>query len=372
MVAQCETMNLLTTRIALDAIAYNTRLLKDMAGDAKLMAVVKADGYNHGMDKVAPVMAANGADAFGVATIAEALALRASGITAPILCWIWTPEQDWMSAVAADIELAVISPQHAQALVEHPSRTVRVAIKVDTALHRSGVDEDDWDEVFTMLRDAEHIEVTGLFSHLSCADEPHNEETDRQAMIFRRALARAHALGLDIPTNHLCNSPATLTRPDLHFDMVRPGVALYGMEPVNGLDHGLRPAMSWIGTVTVVKPIKKGEGTSYSLTWRAESDGYLAVVPAGYADGVPRMAQDHIRVNINGHYYPQVGRICMDQFVVFLGDNPQAVTAGDEAVIFGEQGMSATELADVLGTINYEVICRPTGRTVREYTGEDK
>lgn len=374
-VAEYESMNLLTTRIDLDAIAYNTRLLKDMAGDAKLMAVVKADGYNHGMDKVAPVMAANGADAFGVATIPEALALRASGITAPVLCWIWSAEQDWTAAVDASIDLAVISPQHARVLIDAPlsdSRRVRVSIKVDTALHRSGVDEDDWDEVFTMLRDANHIEVTGLFSHLSCADEPHNEETDRQAVIFRRAIARAQALGLDVPTNHLCNSPATLTRPDLYFDMVRPGVALYGMEPINGLDHGLRPAMSWIGAVTVVKPIKKGEGTSYSLTWRAESDGFLAVVPAGYADGVPRAAQDHIRVNINGHYYSQVGRICMDQFVVFLGDNPHAVTAGDEAVIFGEQGMSATELADALGTINYEVICRPTGRTVREYTGEDK
>lgn len=365
-------MNLLTTRIDLDAIAHNTRLLKNRVGAAKLMAVVKADGYNHGMEQVAPVMAANGADAFGVATIAEALALRATGITTPILCWIWSPEQDWAAAVETGIDLAVISPRHAQVLVDAPptSRTIRVSVKVDTALHRSGVDEQDWDAVFTLLRDCGHIEVTGLFSHLSCADEPGNPETDHQAETFRRAIDRARELGLEVSENHLCNSPATLTRPDLHMDMVRPGVALYGLEPIPGLDHGLRPAMTWAGAITVVKPIRKGEGTSYGLTWRAEADGFVAVVPAGYADGVPRAAQDHLRVHVNGHDYPQVGRVCMDQFVIFLGDNPHGVTAGDEAVIFGGPGMSATELADALGTINYEVICRPTGRTVRHYTGE--
>lgn len=367
-------MNLLTTRIDLDAIAHNTRLLKEKAGAAKLMAVVKADGYNHGMDRVAPVMAANGADAFGVATIAEALELRTVGITQPILCWIWSPEQDFAAALAADIDLAVVTPQHAHALIHATptSSTIRVTIKVDTGLHRSGIDEAEWDAVFTLLRDAQQVEVTGLFSHLSCADEPRNGETDRQAEVFRSAIARARELGLEVPVNHLCNSPATLTRPDLHCEMVRPGVALYGMEPVSGLDHGLRPAMSWVGVTTVVKPIRKGEGTSYGLTWRAESDGFLAVIPAGYADGVPRSAQDHLRVNINGHYYPQVGRVCMDQFVVFLGENPHGVQAGDEAIIFGSGGMSATELADALGTINYEIICRPTGRTVRDYRGEGK
>lgn len=366
-------MNLLTTRIDLDAIAHNTRLLKNKAGAAKLMAVVKADGYNHGVEKVAPVMAANGADAFGVATIAEALELRASGITLPVLCWIWSPEQDYRAAIEAGIDLAVVSLRHAQTLIDAPptplASPIRVSVKVDTGLHRSGVDEQEWDEVFTRLRNAEHIEVTGLFSHLSCADDPAHEETDRQAAIFRRAVDRAREVGLEVPVNHLCNSPAALTRPDLYFDMIRPGVVLYGMEPIHGLDHGLRPAMSWIGRVTVVKPIREDEGTSYGLTWRAKTDGYVAVIPAGYADGVPRMAQDHIGVKIGGHTYPQVGRVCMDQFVIFLGSNPQGVETGDEAIIFGEGGTSATEFADALGTINYEVICRPTGRTVREYVG---
>ncbi len=344
-----------------------------MAGPVALMAVVKADAYNHGVDRVAPVMATNGADAFGVATLGEALHLRSLGLTQPILCWIWSPEQDFRAAIDAGVDLAVISTRHARALVDASAGTpVRVSVKVDTGLHRSGVDEADWEEVFTLLRDCPGIEVTGLFTHLACADDPSDPETDRQAESFSRAIGLARDLGLEVPVNHICNSPAALTRPDLYHGMIRPGVVLYGLEPVPGLDHGLRPAMSWVGDITVVKPIRAGEATSYGLTWRAEEDGFLAVVPAGYADGVPRMAQGRIRVGIGGRFYDQVGRVCMDQFVVSLGSNPHGVTPGDEAVIFGEGGMSASELAASLGTINYEVICRPTGRTAREYEGQGR
>lgn len=361
-------MNLLETRIDLDAIAFNTRKIKELVAPAQLMCVVKADAYNHGAAQAARVMSESGADQFGVATLAEAFELREAGITLPILCWIWSPEQKELArkAVAAGVDLAVVSTAHADFLAElgkeHP---VRVTVKVDTGLHRSGVDEASWAEVFALLRDAQGIEVTGIFSHLACADEPGNPYTDFQADNFRRAIELGRSLGLALPVNHLSNSPATLTRPDLRFDMVRPGIALYGLEPIPEQDHGLREAMSWVGKVTVVKPVKAGEGTSYSMTWHAERDGYLAVVPAGYADGVPRAAQGHIRVTIGGRQYPQVGRVCMDQFVIDLGENPHAVAPGDEAVIFGPDGMSATELAQGIGTINYEVICRPTGRTRR-------
>lgn len=364
-------MDLLTARIDLDAIAHNTRLLKDLVGEARLMAVVKADGYGHGATEVAPVMAANGADAFGVATLAEAVELRESGIETPILAWIWSPHQDVAEALALNIELGVPSLEHARALVD-AEVPARVCVKVDTGLHRSGVDEAEWDEVFTTLRDAAHLTVTGVFSHLSCADEPDNPETDRQAERFRRAIARARELGLEVPVNHLCNSPGALTRADLHFGQVRVGVALYGQEPVPGLDHGLKPAMTWVGRVAVVKPIAPGEGTSYGLTWHAERAGRLAVIPCGYADGLPRMVQGHLEVGIGGKRYPQVGRVCMDQIVVDLGDNAADVRPGDEAVIFGAGGMSATELAEATGTINYEIICLPTGRTVRTYTGGDQ
>lgn len=364
-------MDLLTARINLDAIAHNTRLLKQKAGDARLMAVVKADGYGHGAVEVAHVMAANGADAFGVATLAEAVHLRESGIEAPILAWIWSPHQDVAEALALNIELGVPSLAHARALVD-AEVPAKVCVKVDTGLHRSGVDEAELDEVLTALRDAEHLAVTGLFSHLASADDPTDPETDRQAERFRRAVARARELGLDVPVNHLCNSPAALTRPDLHFQQVRVGVALYGQEPVPGLEHGLLPAMTWSAQVTVVKPIEPGEGTSYGLTWHAEREGQLAVVPCGYADGLPRSVQGHLEVGIGGCRYPQVGRVCMDQIVVDLGDNVAGVEAGDEAVIFGEGGMSATELAEATGTINYEIICLPAGRTVRIYVGGEQ
>ena len=176
-----------------------------------------------------------------------------------------------------------------------------------------------------------------------------------------------------MPTNHLSNSPAALTRPDLNFEMIRPGLACYGLSPIPGVDAGLRPAMTWAARVSVVKKITAGEGVSYGHTWHAPSDGYTAVITVGYADGLPRAAQDALSVTIGGARYSQVGRVCMDQIVVWLGTEA-SVRAGDEALIFGpgEQGeMTADELADGLGTINYEAICRPSGRTVRKFKGGD-
>lgn len=370
-------MNLLEARIDLDAIAHNTRLIKDKAAaqGAQLMCVVKADGYNHGAVEVATAMEENGADQFGVATIREALALREGGIESSILSWIWSPEQDLGAAIAAGIDLAAISLAHVKALVRasesYGENLVRVTVKVDTGLHRSGVDKQDWEEAFCALRDAENIQVTGVFSHFSSADESDSPETEQQVEAFLAAIELGRSLGLELPVNHIANSPATLNRPDLYFDMVRPGLALYGHEPIPGENHGLREAMSWVGRVTVVKPIAKGEGTSYNLTWRAEQGGYLCVVPVGYADGLPRSAQGHLEVTIGGRRYPQVGRVCMDQIVVSLGGNPHGVAQGDEAVILGPTGMTATELATAIGTINYELVCRPCGRTVRVFEHRD-
>lgn len=356
-------MDLLTTRIDLDAIAHNIRLIKQKVVPAQVMAVVKADAYNHGAVEVARVLADNGADQFGVATLAEALELRQGGITQPILTWIWSPEQDIAAAVKQGISLGVPSIEHARAVAE---LDCEVTIKVDTGLNRSGVPESQWREVFELLRDA-RATVTGLFSHLASADEPESPMTDLQAKTFERAIELARECGLEVPVNHLANSPATLNRPDLVHQMVRPGLILYGCEPIPGLDHGLAPAMTWAGRVTVSKTIKQGEGTSYNHTWHAPQDGNYCVVPVGYADGLPRIAQGHLEVGIGGKRYPQVGRVCMDQIVIWLGDD--TVAPGSEAVIFGEGGMSATELAAAIGTINYEVICMPKGRTVRQYVG---
>ncbi|MDK8450691.1 alanine racemase [Corynebacterium mastitidis] len=372
-------MDLLTARIDRDALAHNAREIARRVAPARLMAVVKANGYNHGAVEVARIALANGAQELGVATLAEARELRRAGIEAPILAWLWSPEQDLPEALRWGIRLAVPSLAHARAVVaavegvqerSEAAEVAEVTVKVETGMHRSGVDPAEWGEVFDLLARCPRVRVTGLMSHLSSADDPDDPATDAQAEQFRRALAAAREHGLEVPVNHLCNSPGALTRPDLCHEMVRVGLALYGLEPVAGVEHGVVPAMSWVGRVLVVKPVRAGEGASYGLTWRAPGDGYLAVVPAGYADGLPRSFQGHVEVAVAGRRYPQVGRVCMDQFVVWLGANEHRVAAGDEAVIFGRGGMSATELARRAGTINYEVVCAPRGRTRRVYVGK--
>lgn len=359
---------MLRTRIDLDAIAHNVSLLKKEVAPAQLMCVVKADAYGHGVKEVAPVMARAGADAFGVATFEEAIELRRSGIDQPIAAWIWDSTQDIAEALACRIHIAVPSLVHACRLVESEI-PAQVYIKVETGLHRSGVEETNWDATFALLRDAPQVEVRGLMSHFACADEPDNPFNDEQEANFRRALERARAAGLECPVNHLANSPAVLERPSSHFEMVRPGLACYGLEPIPGLEHGLKPAMTWAASVVNIKPIQPGEGTCYNLTWKAEKPGFLATIPCGYADGLPRNFQGKLKVGIGGKLYPQVGRVCMDQIVVDLGENEYSVEQGDEAIIFGEGGLSATDLAEVTGTINYEIICRPTGRTARHFEG---
>ena len=358
-------MSLLATRIDLGAIAHNTRVMKSLVGGARLMCVVKADAYNHGVERVVPAMEAAGADAFGVATFDEAVTVR--GLTGlPVLAWLWAPGQ----GIPAGVGVAAPSIAHLRSLID--ARTdAPVTLKVDTGMNRAGIDEEDWDEAFALAASS-GLDVVGLMSHMACADLPGAAANDVQAETFRRAIASARAHGLDVRVNHLANSPTALTRPDLLFDQVRGGVSLYGLEPVAGVDHGLRPAMTWVATVLSVKRVHAGEGVSYGLTWRAPSEGYTAVISAGYADGVARSWQGHIEVGIGGTLYPQVGRVCMDQFIVWLGEDPGEVAPGREAVIFGAGGMSATQLADRAGTINYEVVCSPTGRTVRTYVEEEK
>lgn len=360
----------LTARIDLDAIAHNTRALKRQAGGARLVCVVKADAYNHGVDRVVPVMAINGADAFGVATLAEARAVRA--ITdLPIMSWLWDPGQE----LPEDIELVAPTREHLQVLIDAPF-TPTTYLKVDTGMHRSGFDESQWDDVFALAAAAERegrIAVRGLMSHLAFADSPAEPYTSLQAGRFADALERARVAGLRPVCNHIANSAAVWTRPDLHFQQVRPGLSLYGLEPIPGDNHGLREAMTWVASILAVKPVSADDPVSYGLTWRAPDHGYTAVVAAGYADGVSRAWQPHLEVAVRGVRYPVVGRVCMDQLVIWLGQNEAGVKSGDEAVLFGEGGMSATELAQRVGTINYEIVCAPKGRTQRQYrSGDDK
>ncbi|WP_059016045.1 alanine racemase [Mycobacterium sp. M26] len=367
--------------VDLGAIADNVRVLREHAGSAEVMAVVKADAYGHGAPQVARAAVAAGAAELGVATIDEALALRAAGITAPVLAWLHPPGTDFAPALSADVQVAVSSSrQVAEVLTaaELTGRTAEVTIKLDTGLNRNGVSAADYPDVLTALLQATAsgaIRVRGMMSHLASGDAPDDPLNDLQAQRFSEMLAEARRRGVDFEVAHLSNSPSAMTRPDLGFDMVRPGIAVYGLSPIPELgDLGLRPAMTLKCTVAMVKSVKAGEGVSYGHTWIADEDTTLALLPIGYADGVYRTLSGRIDALINGRLRRNVGRICMDQLVVNLGPGQPDVAEGDEAILFGSGASgepTAQDWADLLGTIHYEVVTSPRGRVVRTYREVD-
>jgi len=363
--------------VDLGAIQHNVRLLCEHAGRAQVMAVVKADGYGHGATEVARAALAAGAAELGVATVDEALALRVDGITAPVLAWLHPPGIDFGPALLADVEIAVSSVRQLDELLDAVRRTGKTAIvtvKVDTGLNRNGVAPALYPTMLAALRQAvaeDAIRLRGLMSHLVYADQPRNPINDVQAQRFADMLAQARNEGLRFEVVHLANSSATMSRPDLAFDLVRPGIAVYGLSPVPDLgDMGLIPAMTVKCVVSLVKSIRTGEGVSYGHTWIAERDTNLALMPIGYADGVFRALGGRLEVLINGRRRPGVGRICMDQFLVDLGPGRLDVTEGDEAILFGpgtRGEATAQDWADLLGTIHYEVVTSPRGRITRTY-----
>ncbi|MGB2811078.1 MAG: alanine racemase [Mycobacterium sp.] len=365
--------------VDLGAIAHNVRILLEHAGSAQVMAVVKADGYGHGATAVARTALAAGVDELGVATISEALALRTDGITAPVLAWLHAPGTVFDTAVNADVGIGITSLRQIDDLlgaVARTGRTAEVTIKVDTGLNRNGVAMGEYPAVLTALARAvadDTIRVRGIMSHLASGDEPDHPLNDLQAQRFTAMLAEARSRGVDFEVAHLSNSPSTMTRPDLGFDMVRPGIAVYGLSPIPERgDLGLRPAMTLKCAVAMVKSVRAGEGVSYGHAWTAAVDTAVALLPIGYADGVYRTLSGRLAVLINGRSYNSVGRICMDQFMVDLGPGDTDVAEGDEAILFGP-GTSgeptAQNWADLLGTIHYEVVTSPRGRVLRTFTG---
>ncbi|WP_445161913.1 alanine racemase [Mycobacterium sp. Dal123C01] len=363
--------------VDLGAIAHNVRMLREHAGAAQLMAVVKADGYGHGATRVAHTALAAGAAELGVATIDEALALRADGITAPVLAWLHPPGIDFAPALQGNVEIAVASVRQLDELLDAVRRTgatATVTVKVDTGLNRNGVSPAQYPAMLTALRRAvadEEVRLRGLMSHMVFADQPANSVNDVQAQRFSALLAQAREQGVEFEIAHLSNSSSTMSRPDLAFDMVRPGIAVYGLSPVPERGNmGLIPAMTVKCAVTLVKSIRAGEGVSYGHTWIAEQDTTVALLPIGYADGVFRSLGGRLEVLINGRRRPGVGRICMDQFLVDLGPGQVDVAEGDEAILFGpgtHGEPTAQDWADLLGTIHYEVVTSPRGRITRTY-----
>jgi alanine racemase len=356
------------------AIAHNIGVLQAHAAGARVMAVVKGDGYGHGAATAARAALAGGATELGVCTAAEAVQLRRDGIDTPVLCWLNAPDTDFGPAVAAGVEIGVPSAKHLESIAAAAERLgvpATVSVKVDTGLNRNGTSPQEYPTLLAALRRHvadERVRFRALFSHLAWADAPHHPTVDTQRDRFLDAIALAKEHGLEPEIVHLANSAATLTRPDLAFDMVRPGIAVYGLSPIPAMGQfGLRPAMTLQARIALVKRVAAGDGVSYGHEWTAPRDTTVALIPLGYADGVWRALGGRIDVWIAGSRYPQVGRICMDQFVVDLGqDSP--VSAGDTAVLFGPGTRgepTAQDWADLLGTIHYEVVTAPRGRVVR-------
>jgi alanine racemase len=264
------------------------------------------------------------------------------------------------------------------AATRRTGRTAEVTVKVETGLNRSGVAARDYPDLLTALARAaadNAIRPRGIMSHLAKGDEPDDPLNDLQAARFTAMIGEARERGIDFEVAHLSNSPSAMTRPDLAFDMVRPGIAVYGLSPIPQRgDMGLRPAMTLRCPVAMVKSLQAGDGVSYGHTWIAERDTVVALLPLGYADGVFRSLSGRIDVLINGRLRRNVGRICMDQFVIDLGPGSTDVVEGDEAILFGSGTAgepTAQNWADLLGTIHYEVVTSPRGRVLRTYRGGD-
>ncbi|MFF8676545.1 alanine racemase [Streptomyces sp. NPDC015237] len=371
--------------IDLAALRANVRALRERAPGAALMAVVKADGYGHGAAPCARAAVEAGATWLGTATPQEALALRAeAGLPddVRIMCWLWTPGGPWREAVEAGLDVSVSALwalTEVTAAARLAGRPALVQLKADTGLGRGGCQPGaDWAELVREALRAEAeglLRVTGLWSHFACADEPGHPSIAAQLTLFQEMTAYAERQGVRPDVRHIANSPATLTLPEAHFDLVRPGIAMYGVSPSPEVgtpaDLGLRPVMTLTAALALIKQVPGGHGVSYGHLYTTPGDTTLGLVPLGYADGIPRHASSTGPVLVDGKWRTVAGRIAMDQFVVDLGgDRPEP---GAEAVLFGpgDRGEpTAEDWAQAAGTIGYEIVTRIGSRVPRVYVNE--
>jgi len=346
---------------------------KHIAPTVKVMGVVKADAYGHGMLQVARKIEAEGVDYIGVADLHEAQTLRSAGITSRILAWLHDPEDDFVSAVKHDIDVAVSSQEQllrVQKAAAEAGKPCQIHIKVDTGLSRNGVTIDELEDLFVSSKAAVAdglVQTAGIFSHLSSTGV---QEDLAQIERFELALAMAKSAGVEFELRHLTASDGTLSYPHAHYDMVRVGIGLYGLSPFSdnrAAEFGLKPVMCAEAKVVQTKRVQAGEGVSYGYLYRTPKETTLALVPVGYAEGLPRNASGKAEVCINNKFYKILSRIAMDQFVVDVGDD--SVSPGDRVVIFGDCGPSADDLADAADTINYEIVTRIGSRFQREFIG---
>jgi len=366
--------------VDLAAVRHNVGVLSHLVGPARVMVVVKADGYGHGLVESARAARQAGAPWVGVATVDEALALRGAGDTGRLLTWLTVPGEHYGPVIAADVDLTAYSVAELDeiAVAARDAETMaRVQLEVDTGLSRGGAPMADWPDVLAhavALEAAGAVRITGIWSHFACSDEPEHPANDAQEAAFRDALATAEEAGLRPEVRHLANSAAAILRPSSRFDLVRCGLAAYGLDPAPGRtsDLGLVPAMTVRARLALTRPLAAGAGVSYGHTWVAEADTSVGLVPAGYGEGVPRHAGSRAEVWVAGRRRPVRGRICMDQFVVDLdGELPEA---GTEVVLFGPGTAgepTAQDWAEACDTISYEIVTRIGGRLARRHVDSD-
>lgn len=357
--------------IHLTALEHNLRTLQGyVSPETQLMAAVKANAYGHGDIRVAQHLASLGVPWFGVATRDEALSLRQAGIKEDIL--IFTPVYQGLEAlIEHEIALSVTDTQSlgvAALAAKEVGRPARVHLKVDTGMGRLGHKPEEALIIAAAADQHPNVALEAVWTHFACADEPGREFTERQLALFQAFLAELGARGIDVPLKHVANSAALIDYPESQFDLVRPGLALYGCVPgeVENLPEGaLEPAMTLRAAITFVKKIRAGDSVSYGATWRAPQDTNIATVRFGYADGYPRNLGNRAEVNLNGTRCPVVGRVCMDQLMIDVGDLEP--TPGDDVILFGPEGPTADELAERASTISYELLTRIGSRVTREH-----
>ncbi len=377
--------NELRAEIVIDLVAFRHNLdrlgelVATQADGPQVMAVVKADAYGHGMVECARVAREAGVPWLGVGTQDEALALRAAGDQGLLLSWLGVPGEDYRDAITADIDLTASSVAQLEEIVSGAvaaGLVARVHLKVDTGLSRNGAPLSLWTELVEAAAEhqqADRIDVVGLWSHLACADQPGHPANDRQVAAFEHAITVAEAHGLDPEVNHLANSAGALLSPNTWFDMVRIGIAAYGLSPAPGVvtseDLGLVPVMTVRSRLALTKEIDRGDGVSYGHTYTSQFKQHVGLVPLGYGDGVPRHASSKAEVQVGEARGRILGRVCMDQFVVAV---PATARAGDQVVLFGsgtDGEPTAQDWAEACDTISYEIVTRIGGRASRRWTG---
>ena len=362
-------------RVDLDALSHNLRAIRAQVG-VPVMGIVKANAYGHGLVQVARHLEAQGVDQLGVAFVEEGIALRKAGIAKPILVLggIFGPQV--AQFIVHDLEITVSSLdklRQVEAAAESLGRKATIHLKIDTGMERIGVHSYSCGPFIEAAAASRWCDLKGIYSHLACADDPASPMTLRQLARFEEACAHFERIGAPMPLRHLANSGGVLHFPQTWLDLVRPGIALYGVlpDPASQASIDLQPALSLVSQVVYFKVVRAGNTVSYGATWMAERDTRVVTVPIGYGDGFPRALSSRGQVLIRGLRQPLVGRVCMDQFMVDLGPHGSAYNE-DEVVLIGRQGgeaIRAEDVAQLAGTIPYEILTGLNERIPREYSG---